>query len=85
MAFKINYSECKSAGLGLCWFCENKTNFILNVESEQIFCCFCCALFNYKSSKIIRKVRTLERMRKGENSKILHGKKSQNAMRGVVL
>ncbi len=84
MSKKITYSDCKTSGLGLCWFCNSKTNYILDNLKEEIFCCFFCAVKHNKSAKLRRKVRNLEQMLRkskiSENSKILQGKKGQNAI-----
>lgn len=79
MATKIKYYNCKTAGLGHCWWCDSKTNFILDNGRDEIFCCFACAIQHYKSSKLRRKVRMFERLKKAKNSKNLHLKKEQNA------
>jgi len=64
MVKRILYYDCKTAGLGSCRYCKASTNYILDTEEEEIYCCFACAIKNYKSKKLHRKIRGLEQIRK---------------------
>ena len=77
MARKIKYYDCKTSGLGSCWHCDAKTNFVLETQKDEIFCCFACAVSKYKSPKLHRKVRMFEKSRRDDLRNKLHVKKGQ--------
>ena len=81
MPTKIKYFDCKTSGLGHCWHCDSKTNFILETQKEEIFCCLACAVSKYKSRKLHRKVRMFEKLKRANSKKKLHTKNGQRGMK----
>lgn len=79
MSRKIKYYDCKTAGHGLCYFCEKPTNYIFDNEKEEYFCCFACAVKHTKNRKVLNKIRRLEGKPKiVKKTKILHRDLGQN-------
>lgn len=79
MVRKISYSDCKTKGMGTCWYCDSKTNYVLDDETNELFCCFACAVLHYKSSKLRRKVKNLEKTKRSESRGNLHIKNEQKS------
>lgn len=80
---RVRYYDCKTAGYGLCYYCDAKTNYIFDNEKEEYFCCFACAVKHTKNKKVLNKIRSLEGKTKNvKKSKILRGDSGQNTIGG---
>lgn len=82
---KATYRQSKSGGFATCWYCDRKTNGILEFikSGEQVFACLKCAL-KYAKFKGLHKT-TLNRLGNKKSLKISDNNKGKTTQMTLVL